>query len=401
MANFSFEAVNASGILEKGELQAETKKEAVKLLARDKKTVLFIGSIEKQTGSKTELKKPRVWRNKDLAFLFSDMSFMLNAGFTIDAVLECCLENKWHKKQQVELQRVYSEFTSGKPLNESLKNLSGLSDTNCVLIHSALAANKLQLVCKKIANFYEEQERRQNMLIDAMLYPSILVSILMLTIIGMALWLVPALEPVFSQSPDKLPTAIIVLSFLREYVLTANFLLIITAFILLWFVLKKFTQTRFDPFSPVFLFPFFKTMRVDIIVSTYFETLSMLLENGGKIVTSLELACGTINDAKLEKTFELITEKVSGGERFSTAFSESNISEFAVCQLIITGENTNALPFSLARSAEILRAQTKRKIDNMSALISPLLTVVLGVLIGGLVISVMTAVLDINELAIQ
>lgn len=133
----------------------------------------------------------------------------------------------------------------------------------------------------------------------------------------------------------------------------------------------------------------------------YLDTMGLLLANGVPAADALKLSAETCSRDALRRSLLTAREKVVGGEPIHRALSESGLFVAPVVTLLELGEASNSLPKLVARGSALLEADLKRSLDRFVVLLTPAITIGLGGLVGSLVIAVMSALLNINEIAIR
>jgi len=133
----------------------------------------------------------------------------------------------------------------------------------------------------------------------------------------------------------------------------------------------------------------------------YLHVLGMLLANGVPMKKALELAASSCPVAAYRSKMTSIRSAVTAGVPFRKAAREANLFDSTSLSLIEMGDEANKLPDALKRAAFLLETETSRTIRRMLTLLTPAITIVMGGVIGGIVVSVMDALLSINNLAVQ
>jgi general secretion pathway protein F len=142
-------------------------------------------------------------------------------------------------------------------------------------------------------------------------------------------------------------------------------------------------------------------MRRESAIVRYLDALSLLTENGVAMIESLRLAALTCSGPEIGERIQTVGSFVANGERLKTAFEKTSIFDGPTLTLVGIGEESNSLPLLLKRASVLVETRLKKSIDRMVTFLTPAITIALGLLIGGLVVSVMTALLSINDIAVQ
>ncbi|MFB9980712.1 type II secretion system F family protein [Mesorhizobium kowhaii] len=405
MPAYAYRAYLVDGSTETGVLDASTKQDAARKLAQQGRRSYHLAPVN---GERQQLRLPgrsalTFTRRVDLSRLFSELSVLLNAGFTVDRALNAVISGQANHQRRQQLQSVLDLTTGGRPIAEAFAALPGITSDVAALLASGERSGKMAYICQRLADTFEATAKRRAAIVEALAYPAFLLMVMSGALVILATVLVPALEPIFEGSSAPKPFTMTMLSALGTVFKDYPFVFPLAAVLglLSYLFLSRSAGAR-KQFSHWLLnIPLIGPLVRDAVIARYLETLALLLGNGVAMTEALGLAANVSRQSSLAASFATIEETVANGARLHGAIVKAGIFDNATMSLVALGEEANALPVVLDRAAKMLQLTLSRRIDTVLKLLTPALTISLGFLVGSLVISVMTTILSINDLALQ
>ncbi|MER8887679.1 type II secretion system F family protein [Mesorhizobium sp. M0816] len=405
MPAFAYRAYLVDGSRETGVLDASTKQDAARKLAQQGRRSYHLAPVD---GTKQLVRLPgrgalTFMRRVDLSRLFSELSVLLNAGFTVDRALSAVISGEGNHTRRQQLQSVLDLTTGGRPIAEAFASLPGITSDVAALLASGERSGKMAFICQRLADTFEAKAKRRAAIVEALTYPAFLLVVMSGALVILATVLVPALEPIFEGSSAAKPFTMKLLSVLGTVFTDYPFVfpLAATIALLLYLFLSRSAGAKALFSRWLLRLPLVGPLVKDTVIARYLETLSLLLGNGVAMTEALGLSANVSRQSSLRASFTAIEDDVANGARLHSAIVKAGIFDNATMSLISLGEDANALPVVLDRAGKMLQATLTRRIDTMLKLLTPALTISLGFLVGSLVISVMTTILSINDLALK
>ncbi|ESZ08223.1 type II secretion system F family protein [Mesorhizobium sp. M1060] len=405
MPAFAYRAYLVDGSTESGVLDASTKQEAARKLAQQGRRSYHLAPV---SSDRPQLRLPgrsalTFTRKVDLSRLFSELSVLLNAGFTVDRALGAVIAGEANRQRRQQLQSVLDLTTGGRPIAEAFAALPGITSDVAALLASGERSGKMAYICQRLADTFEATAKRRAAIGEALAYPAFLLSVMSGALVILATVLVPALEPIFEGSSAPKPFTMKMLSVFGTVFRDYPFVFPLAAVLglLSYLVLSRSAGARKQFSHAVLKIPLIGALVRDAVIARYLETLALLLGNGVAMTEALGLAANVSRQSSLAASFASIEDNVANGARLHGAVVKAGIFDHATMSLVSLGEEANALPVVLDRAAKMLQLTLTRRIDTVLKLLTPALTISLGFLVGSLVISVMTTILSINDLALQ
>ena len=406
MASFSYRAYLEDGSPEAGVIEASDRREASRKLAQSKKRPFALNEVNsKAIGSAAAASRP--WwtfgRKTDLTKILAELSVLLDAGFNVAAALRIVASAEASLHDRDRLLAISDQIANGKSFSEAFASLPELPAEMSAMIASGESTGKIAQVIARMSEGYRYRAERRSAIIEALVYPSFLVMMVIGAFLFLSLFLMPAIEPVFESGTVEKPLVVKLLAGFGR-LLTENGPMVLASLITViggMFLLLRRPVGRLLMSRTGLALPVIGRLRRESAVVRYLDTLSLLTENGVPMIESLRLSALTCTVPDMRQRLETVRDNVANGERLQAAFARTSIFDGPTLTLVGIGEESNSLPLLLKRSSMLTETRLKRSIDPNDTVLTPANTNGLGRMIGGRVVSVMTALLSINEIAVQ
>lgn len=403
MKTFRYRAYAATGgSIEDGKLEAESRSEAARLLAR-RGMQPFQLDEEGRPASRFSLPRYESSTKIKLTRLFQDLDVLMAAGFNIDAALTAVAAGTRNRKEVDILNAVLTHLRGGHAVAEAFAKIPALPEDIVPLLESGESSGRLDKVVSAIANDLLKQEARRAALIEALVYPVFLAVAMCVALGVITFYLVPALMPIFDNAEAKKPIILSALAAVNALV-TQNLDLLLIAAIVAAIALLGFSR---HPASGRILVdmlrkvPLLGTTIHKRAVTRYLQALALLTGNGVPINQALGLSITACPVKSYHPKLQEVRKKVVQGAAFVASLKASGLVDESSLALLSVGEEANRLPEMAERAAYLIERDTTRQLDRLLKVLTPAITITMGLVIGSLVISVMSAILDINDLAFK
>ncbi len=385
MATFIWQAKNKRGMAESGEIEAPNREIAVAILRRK-------GLVDVKAKKKPiEINLfPEKANDKDISIFFRQLATMINAGLPLVQCFELA-ERGAEKKAMVKLLGdVRQSLEDGNPLGETMRKFPDEFDRlTCALVEAGEQGGILDSILLRLCTYKEKALSLKAKIKSAMVYPiAILVVSFIVTAILM-IFVIPVFGEMFADFGADLPMPTqIAISISNVFV--AYWYLIIGAPIAMVFATRAVYKTpkgRYQLDKLLLSLPILGDVLRKASVARFCSTFSTLTAAGVPILESLDTVAETSGNVVIEKVIISSKESISQGQTLTAPLEESKIFPLMVTQMISIGEQTGSLEEMLAKIAEFYEEEVDTAVDNMQQLMEPLIMAFLGVVIGGLVIS--------------
>ncbi|TCD16663.1 type II secretion system F family protein [Oricola cellulosilytica] len=404
---FRYRAYLTNGAVDIGEVNARDRAEALKELVAAGKSVFDIEDAEVSVSPAFKPARSRSLfrfrRRQKPESLFVEMSVLMRAGMTVVQALAAIAEGEEPGPRRELLQEILAAVTSGKDAATAFSQAKVFRSDALSLIASGDAAGNLGEVFALLATEHEAREKHRARIREAIAYPVFLLFMMTGAVGLLTFVLVPAIEPIFDGSQAEMPAIVAALVVLRttltDWALPlAIGLAAITASVVVSPSFRKALAGLF--FRVTGRIPLLGPIRRNLELARYLSSLSMLLRGGASMASALALSAKGCNDQAIRSRMEAVHDEVAHGQRLATAIRETGLFGPKVVSLVTAGDSVNRLPDVTASAASIIDAEARQRIGVLLALMTPAITILLGIMIGGLVLSIMSALLSINSAAL-
>jgi type IV pilus assembly protein PilC len=387
MPVYAYRGRSRTGTEVRGEREAETKQTLVAALRREQINPLVI----KEKGKEFSLPKfgGKV-KTKELAIFTRQFSVMIDAGLPLVQCLEALAQQQENKVFQNVLQAVRTEVEGGSTLAYAMRQHPKVFDdlfTN--MIAAGEAGGILDTILQRLASYIEKAVKLKRAVKSAMVYPVVVLTIAVGVII-LILWkVVPIFSNLFASMSVTLPlpTRIVIggSNFVGRYII-----FILPAFFVLGYAFKKYYKTgngRRTVDRIILKIPVLGSVMKKIAVARFSRTLSTLISSGVPILEGLEITAKTAGNAIVEESILKTRDSIEEGKTIVEPLREAGIFPSMVTQMVGVGEQTGALDTMLTKIAEFFEDEVDAAVADLLTAIEPLMILVLGVIVGGIVIS--------------
>lgn len=404
MTSYQYKAYGPTGNLVEGSVGATNREQALKAVQR-----LGLSPFHVAVGGKPQVSSlSSVFRAKfksklDFARLFADLDVLLTAGFTIDRAIQTLLFEARLSHETKALKTVHERLASGGQLASSFQAIEGLTPSVLALLESAEGSGRIDTVIASLAKSYHQAAENRGAILQAIAYPLFLLCSMIGAFLVILFSLAPAIAPVFENGATSQNSVVSGLIFLHDLLSSnADFLAMVgVAGIATGAWLALTSRGRNLLLCAAMRLPHIGGLIRDGGTARYLETLATLLHNGVSMRKALNLSAGACPIPSFRDRLDAISNQVVSGGAFKQAAAAANLFDYTTLALIAVGDDASRLPHALDRAANLLFARAKQKMDRAVALLSPIMTITMGVMIGGLVLSIMSALLEINDAVLQ
>ncbi len=401
MAVFAYQAYTPDGRLTSGRLDAAHEKEALEKLSHQG-LVPFRAAEVKPSIWTTDISFRRRIGNADLAFILQSLSVLIEAAIPINAALRLAAEQAGTARRRRVLDELYDAVVAGSALSEAMaRQPEVFRPSHVAIVRAGEMSGSLAAVLGDLCQSIERQVAVGSRLAAAAVYPAILLAMALLALTLVFFVMAPALAPLFEEQPEKMPMILTVATharaFLKDYATLAAVLAVLV-------VAGLIALARSEAFKEwrdrvVLRLPLFGRMTREAEAARFARTTGMLLKSGVPMTDALSITAEALRNRVSRASLSAALESLKKGAKPVEALSAFVALSPATRSLIAIGEETNRLPEMLARAADMDERALERRIDRMMTLLTPALTILIGMGVGGLILSVMNAILSANDLA--
>jgi type IV pilus assembly protein PilC len=386
-----------AGQVVKGERAAESSEALTNALRREQ---ILVTKVE--AAARKERAHKRV-KARSLAIFTRQFSVMIDAGLPLVQCLELLAREEPDKKLAAAVDGVKSDVESGASLADAMQKRPFAFDplyTN--MVAAGEAGGILDTILKRLATFIEKQAKLVSQVRSAMIYPIAVLSIAAI-VVAVILWkVVPTFTSLFEglNATLPLPTRIVIWAS-KKLIVALPFAVVL--FIVAGYLFRRYYQTpngRMRVDGAALKMPLVGKILRKVAVARFCRTLSTLLGSGVPILDGLDITARTSGNAVIETAIKQVRGRIERGETIAQPLKATGVFPPMVAQMIGAGESTGALDTMLAKIAEFYEEEVDVAVAGLLTILEPALICFLGVIVGGIVISMYLPLFDlINQLS--
>lgn len=383
---YAWKGVNKRGDQVSGEVSAQSVNEAKALLRSQ-------GVIPSQVKKKPKplLKFGGGISAMDIAVITRQIATMLGAGVPLVQSFE--MIGKGHEKEKMRelIAGIKNELAAGMPLADCLrKHPRYFDDLYCDLVHAGEQSGSLDAIYGRIATYKEKAEALKSKIKKALYYPAAVIVVALVVTAILLIKVVPVFEDVFKGFGAELPAFTQMVINMSEF-MQAYWWLILGIVIAGGYAYKealvrsKKVKDRND--LMVLKLPVVGMILHKAAVARFARTLATTFASGVPLISALESAAGASGNAFYRDAILSIRREVETGMQMNIAMRMTNAFPDMVVQMVAIGEESGAVDDMLSKVANVYEQQVDDAVDALTSLLEPLIMVVLGTLVGGLIIA--------------
>lgn len=404
MASYRFEAADALGKLDRGLIDADSPRAARAQLRARGLTPLEIDEVEGEDGGKAGGGRgwfgPRM-SDTELAWATRQLSSLLSARLPIDAALTATAEQAERKHTVEVLTTVRADVRAGHRLADALSmRPRDFPEIYRALVAAGEESGDLAQVMEKLADYIEERNTLRTKVLTAFIYPGVVTLVSIGIVIFLLGYVVPQVVSAFSQARQELPLLTRVMLQLSDFVRSWGWLvgLGLAAAITGWRMMLRNPATRLAWHSRVLKLPLAGRFILGLDAARFASTLAILTGSGVPLLRALDAARQTLGNDRLRAAVDDATARVREGVSLASALQVQKVFPPLLVHLTASGEKTGTLPELLDRASQTLSRDVERRAMALTALLEPLMILVMGGVVLLIVLAVLMPIIEINQL---
>jgi general secretion pathway protein F len=406
MTVFHYQALTAAGGREDGEIAASTQQQALAILGQRRLSVFDIMQSDGMNdtasrGQRSIGRQPNVkWR----ASFYRQLSVLLAAGIPLDRALHTIAGQATKTWEASLLNIIGKGISEGRSLSTVLQACSerfARFETGILAVGET--SGSIIPVLQELASTMEKQAEIRSKVSSALVYPAFLMALAPLSLVLISSVLVPNIAPLFEATSAPMPFMLRAMVAAHGTVTSSPIASAVSAVAAVCFIAWAATRPEVQNWMrlQVRKLPFIGHITSTMESSRLCRLLATLLRNGAPLQTALVTLETTSSAFHVQQALQRVRRGVSSGQKLSVSFAKEKVLAKGTTEMIAIGEETNQLGAMLSYAALSQELESAALIDRLMTLLVPLLTVMMGLLVGGIMFSVMQAILSINELATQ
>jgi type IV pilus assembly protein PilC len=389
MPVYIWEGKNRKDETQKGELESASEEAVRAHLARMRIVPVKIKKKSKDIFENVSWAQPKVTQ-ADVILFCRQFSTMIDAGLPIIQCLDILHQQQENKSFKKIIKDVKDSVEGGQTFAEALKKYpSQFDDLFVNMVAAGEAGGILDTILQRLSAYMEKAAKLKKQIKGAMTYPAITMAVAVIVVAVIMVFVIPVFEQMFSDFGGQLPGPTQLVVNMSRWI-RSNILYLIGAFVIAVYAFRRVARTEkgrafIDRYA--LTLPIFGVLLRRVAVAKFTRTMGTMLASGVSILDALDIVAKTAGNKTIESAVYKVRHGISEGRTMSEPLAETGVFPAMVCQMIAVGESTGALDAMLVKIADFYDEEVDQAVENLTAAIEPVMMVFMGVVIGGLVVS--------------
>ncbi|MCK5326862.1 MAG: type II secretion system F family protein [Woeseiaceae bacterium] len=404
MATFQYKAATTSGEIVDGVLSGSTRAHVIEQLQSLGHVPIRVDEslAKNKARRKIQLRRQRV-TEEQIGDVTRSLSTLLQAGLPLDRALAILMSLADSDPMKELLGNIRDRVKEGATLADAMEEQgSAFSRFYISLLRAGESGGALEVVMQRLADHMESAKEMRSTLTSALIYPAILVVVALLSIFILLGYVVPQFTQMFDGMGEALPLSTRITIAVGEGLQSWGWILVVLVAGAFWYLRQQLSQpaSAYKWHVALLRMPLMGEIVVKMEVARFAHTLSTLLHNGIPLLKALTIVKETMGNLVLACGLERVAVGLKEGQSLADPLADvPHFPSFAV-HMIRVGEESGELEQILQKVAETFDRDTQVTIKRTMSLLEPMLILVLGVVVAAVIISILVAILSINELVI-
>lgn len=403
MTQFKYKALDRSGKNQEGVIDKKSIAEVADWLAREGMMPLNIqpasGRVKPAAGAKPARRQRRVSDRDRVLHFTRELSVMLNSGLPLDRSLTI-LEELGDDTGKQMAGEIRASVRKGRTLADAFSERKEFSPFYINMIKAGEASGSLEAAMMRMAEYLEKAKAMRKLVMSALTYPAILFAVAVLSLVFLLAYVVPSFSDLFADMGGQLPGPTRFVMNLGDF-MAYWWWLVLLGFAGLYALGKQLSRDetfrrRLD--VRVLGWPVLGDLVRNVDTSRFARTLGVLLQGGVSLVNALTIGREVIGNRILREDLDAASAMLREGRSLSGALLDSGRFPMLAMHMVQVGEETGRLEEMLLKVADLYEDEVGTVIKRLLALLEPALILSLGLMIAGIIISILLGILGVNDL---
>lgn len=340
---------------------------------------------------------------QDKATFFHLLAVMINSGIPMTKALRS-LVNQLNKSPRLKMivEELNSDIESGGSLSEAMqKNPDVFNEQEVGMVKSGEASGQLAKVLDNLAKDVEKVYKITGKVKSAMIYPSVIFSLLIAVVVAMLVFVIPKLTDLFASSGAELPLITKTVIAMSDFLITQKVPLLVglLVFVLAFMSFKKTSIGKALIDKIKINLPIFGSLFRKAYLSRFARSLSNLLDSNVSIVQTLQIVSNSIGNEVYKKRLATSVEDIKQGIPLAENLADTDLFPPMMVNMIEVGEQTAQLDAITAKVADFYEDEVDTAVAGISKIIEPVILVVIGLTVGAIVAAIMLPIMKLTDIA--
>lgn len=404
MAAFEYQALDAMGHAVKGVIEGDAERQVRTALREKGLTPLQVDIIDQRVESKRSgwhLSLRRGIPGAELALITRQFATLIQAGLTIEECLNALIEQAESARSRAVLAGVRTRLLEGQPLARSLAQFpDSFPDIFRSMVDAGEQSGKLSEVLERLADYTENRQNLQQKVLLAFIYPALVTLVAIAIVILLLVMVVPQVIRVFENTGQALPLITRILIAISDFVRGGGWwwLAGIVIGIVAFRAALREPRLRLRWHYLLLRLPLVGRLLRGTNAARLASTLGILTASGIPLLNAMQSAVQTVTNLPMRAAVEDALRQVREGGGLARALGKTKLFPPMVIHLIASGEATGKLDQMLQRAAEAQTRELENWVRALTALLEPLLILVMGAIVLFIVLAILLPIFEMNQL---
>jgi len=392
---FKYQAYDSAGKVQTGQLNADSEREAVKILQSRK---LVPVQVQQTQGGESRGRRRRI-RHSDLLDFTNGLCTLTEARVPIDKalrLLEGITESAAMRELVMTMRR---EVKEGKSLAEAMEQRPDVFSKMYVnIVRAGEEGGILHQLLPGLADFLDSSNRNRQAIFNAMIYPSVLLAVGILSVILLLVFVVPQFAAMFEDAGTEIPPSAQFLLSVSDFMQQYGYLLIMLFIVPVvgWKYLDRDPANRLKKHQFLLSLPLLGNLILFRESAVFARTLGALLGAGIPLIRALRIAREVVQNSELTRHLVQVEEDVRGGSGLGVSLEKTQRFPILLHQLVTVGEESGRTASILMKTAATFDNSVSNQMTRLVSALQPALIIFLAIAVGGITITMLSAVFSMN-----
>jgi general secretion pathway protein F len=404
MPIFRYRSVAEGNQIVEGEMEAPAEAAVVERLRGLGQIPLDASEVTvgSRFASKKRLFALRRVSRRDVFLITHELATLLKAGVPLDRAFETLIDLGENPLTKSLLGKILERLRSGVSFADALGEYRDVFPPYYAsMVRAGEASGALDIVLDRLAEFLEKSQKLRETVQTALYYPIFLLIMSIASVVILLSFVVPEFKPLFESAGEALPTSTRILVAVGDFIREYGWLVVVVLGGIFFVVRRYFATDEGRRLWDGYLLrlPLIGTLITKIEVARFSRTASTLLQNGVSLLQALVIVRDTLSNTVMASSIDSVATRLKEGGGLAQPLRETGLYPRLMLHLVRVGEETGKLDDMLAKLADIYDDEVGRTTSRMLALLVPVLTISMGIMIAGIITSILTAIFSVNTLA--
>jgi general secretion pathway protein F len=403
MATFFFRAVASDGKVRTGSLSGDNEKLIARELRKQGLTPIYVGVAPKSSAFEIKLPSFGGGKRRDVLFFTQELSTLLTSSVPLDRALSITAELTERPAFRFIVLDVLRVLKGGRTLADCLATHPDyFSDLYINMVRAGEASGSLAVIFERLADFERTRDELRNYIVSSMVYPALLACVGLASILILLNFVVPRFASIFEGSSLKMPLPTKIMLDASNVVRQYGWIGAAAAACLaiFWRIYTGTVAGRLWWDGKRLRIPLLGDAMLKAETSRFARAMATLVSNTVPLVQSIEIAAATLTNKTISGALVGVAQGVKRGEGIAVPLRKAGVFPPLASHLLTVGEETGRLDQMFTRMADIYENDTRVAIRRFTSIFEPLVILIMGVLVGGLILSMLVAITSINDVAV-